>query len=103
MTSIKVTAPTPSISQPTEADGYLAVAHELFQALDILSAATIPPRAAAYVGGHVLECLLTAFLVHQNRGANALRGPEIRHDLVSLWKMASTKGLNVELSAPNGV
>lgn len=99
--SVNVTAPTPSISQPTQIDGYMVVAQELFQALEILSTASISPRAAALIAAHALECLLSAFLLHKN--VDTRRDSETWHNLVVLWERASEQGLPIDRRPPNWV
>lgn len=51
--------PAFTVGQPTEGDAYIGVACELFSAVQALSVLpSIPPRAAAMIAAHTLECAL---------------------------------------------
>lgn len=97
---MNATDPADLMSQLTEWDGYMIVAHDLLQAVEALSTLppTIHPRGCAMLAAHALECTLKAFLSHKRK--NGLRG---EHELLKLWKMACKEGLNIPQVPPDWV
>jgi hypothetical protein len=99
--SINVELPALSIGQPTEGDGYMIVARELLQGVEVLS--TLPnvsPRSCALIAAHALECALKAFLWHKGKKTEIQR-LNVRHDLVALWNMAYKEGLSIPQVPPD--
>jgi hypothetical protein len=99
MISIKAKLPAVQMVQPTEVDGCMIVARELLPAVEALSTLpNVPPRAAALLAGHALECALRAFLLHK-KVKKARLG---KHDLLKLWAMAcQERDLNIPQAPPD--
>jgi hypothetical protein len=98
---VNATLPMLRVVQPTEGDGYLIVARELLPAVEALATLPqIPPRAAASLAGHTLECALKAFLWHAGEGA-ALRDRKVQHNLLALWALAYKAGLLIPETPPD--
>lgn len=79
---------------------YFGVAESMLPGVKALANARQPcALALALVAAHVLECLLKAYL---SRGGSdeAVKTPEVRHDLNALWAMAFAQGLRVPQSPP---
>jgi hypothetical protein len=86
--------------QPTKGDAYLVVARELLPAVEALSVLpSIPPRAAATIAAHTLECVLKAYLWHKNNGRTDIQ----KHDILKLWVTAHREGLSIEEAPPTWV
>ena len=86
--SINAVLPTLRTVQPTQGNGYMIVARDLLQGVEVLS--TLPdisPRSCALVAAHALECALKAFLWHK-RKKTEIRKPKVQHNLIALWKIA---------------
>jgi hypothetical protein len=82
-------------------DSYFGVAQSMMEGIKVLSAAEPCPVSALYlVAGHVVECLLKAYL-SLNGNDSAVRKPRIRHNLEGLWRKASRQGLQIAKSPPN--
>ena len=99
---LNVRLPALRVVHPSEVDGYLIVARDLLQGVQVL--ATLPsvsPRAAALIAGHTLECVLKAFILH--KGVDASRDRNTWHNLLALWSMACKKGLDISQAAPDWV
>lgn len=99
--SIDIEVPASSIGQPTEVDGYMIVARELFQGVEALSTLpNISPRSCALIAAHALECALKAFLWHKGKKTE-IRQCGVQHDLVALWNMAYKEGLSIPQVPPD--
>lgn len=62
--SADITLPAKRMGQPTQGDGYMAVARDLLPGVKALSTLPdVPPRAAALIAAHALECALKAFFL----------------------------------------
>ena len=93
--------PAKRMSQPTQGDGYMAVARELLPAVRALSTLpNVPPRAAALIAAHALECTFKAFLWHKGKDSEILAG-KVKHDLLKLWGMAFKEGLDISQTPPD--
>jgi hypothetical protein len=55
------------------------------------------------VSGHVLECLLKAYLAKRGVSEADLKKPALRHDLAELWRRAGSRGLAISSSPPSWV
>jgi len=82
---------------------YLGVAESMMPGVKVLAAASpFPALALALVAAHVLECLLKAYL-SRHGSDDALKNPDVRHDLEALWAMAFEQGLRIPRSPPDWV
>jgi len=98
--SINAVLPALRMAQPTQGDGYLIVARELLQALEpIASLSKVPPRAAALIAAHTLECILKTYLWHKGK-SKEIRKRDIQHDLLKLWCMAYDSNLDIARTPP---
>ena len=92
-----------TVAPPAPPQTYFGVAESLMPGVKVLAAAA--PTCAlplALVAGHVLECLLRAYLSRHGSDA-ALKKPDVRHDLNALWAMAFAQGLQVSEAPPSWV
>jgi hypothetical protein len=93
--------PAKRMGQPTQGDGYMAVARELLPGVKALSTLpNVPSRAAALIAAHALECALKAFLWHKGKDSEILAG-KVKHDLLKLWDMAFKEGLGISQAPPD--
>ena len=102
--SIKGAFPGLRTVQPTEGDGYMIVARDLWQSVEALSTLppSVPPRGCALIAAHALECALKAFLWH--KGRKKIWEHKDEHDLIALWNMAyNEKGLSIPEVPPDWV
>lgn len=78
---------------------YFGVAQNLMSGVQILASAQSPGLALPLLCAHVLECILKAYI---SRGGSdsALKAPNIRHNLVALWRLANSQGLAVSSAPP---
>jgi len=101
--SINAVDPADRMGQPTEGDGYMIVARNLLQGVEVLS--TLPPnvhpRSCAMLAAHALECALKAFLWH--KGKERIWKKKDEHNLVALWNMAYKEGLSIPKDPPDWV
>jgi hypothetical protein len=82
---------------------YFGVAQSMMSGVKVLATASPPPALAlALVAAHCLECVLKAYLSRDGSDA-ALRKPNVRHDLNTLWAMAFAQGLEVQESPSSWV
>lgn len=80
--------PSLQILQPTEVDGYLIVARDLLQGVEVLADfPAVPPRASALIAAHAVECALKAFLCSKGK-QQEVRAKAVQHDLIKLWGLA---------------
>lgn len=98
-----ITLPSISIAPAGPPHTYLGIAQSMMAGVKVLAAAS--PVAAlplALVAAHTLECLLKAYL---SRGGSddAVKKPNVRHNLVALWEMAVAQGLQISRSLPEWV
>jgi len=76
-------------------DTYLGVAYGMIRGVRILSDAKPTSNLAlSLVSAHVLECALKAYL-SKDGSDSAVRTPDVRHNLIALWRLAHKDGLNV--------
>lgn len=102
---MNISLPAMQMLQPTEGDGYLIVARDLFLGVEALSVLppTIPSRGCALLAAHALECVLKAYLWHAGK-AGEIRKHKIQHNLVNLWQMAyDEKRLSIPQVPPDWV
>jgi hypothetical protein len=100
-----LTLPVLRVGQPTEGDGYMIVARDLLQGVEVLSTSppNVHPRSCALIAAHALECALKAFLWHKGK-KKEIRRRDVQHDLVALWNMAyKEKGLSIPQAPPDWV
>lgn len=102
--SMNATLPAIQIIKPTQADGYMIVAHDLLQGVEALSnLSSISPRSCALIAAYALECTLKAFLWYRGKKAD-IRKPKTQHDLLLLWDMAyKEKVLSITATPPDWV
>lgn len=99
--SANIKLPAKRMGQPTQGDGYMAVARELLPAVKALATLpNVPPRAAALIAAHALECALKAFLWHKGKDSEILAG-KVKHDLLKLWSIAFKEGLDISQAPPD--
>ena len=99
--SVKITMPALRVGQPTEGEGYMIVAGDLFQAVEALSTLppNISPRGCAMLAAHASECVLKAFLWHKGK----IWPRKDQHNLVALWNIAYKEGLGIPQVPPDWV
>lgn len=89
------------IPQPTEGDGYKIVAHDLLQAVEVLShSPDISSRGCALIAAHALECTLKAFLWHKRKPTLTEISHKDRHNLRALWEIAHKEDCRIFLKIP---
>ncbi len=93
--------PALNIKQPTEVDGHMIVARDLFRGVEVLSKSpNIHPRSCVLIAAHSLECTLKAFLQHKGK-KKEIYSSETRHNVIGLWNMAHKEGLNISEKIPD--
>src|ERR1700730_4894090 len=78
-------------------DAYFNAAKPLMPGVQLL-AGVLPSGSAAaltLLSGHILECLLKAFLSNVGVTEKELREKPLGHDLSTLWRRAAEKGLAI--------
>ena len=98
------TLPSLEIAQPEDGDGYLVVARELLQGVEMLATFTkVSPRACALIAAHSLECTLKAYLWHKEKRSE-LVSQNVRHNILELWKLAyNENSLGISETPPTWV
>jgi hypothetical protein len=99
--SINCTLSALRLVQPTQGDGYMIVARDLLQGVEVLSTSPhVSSRSCALIAAHALECVLKSFLWHKGK-KKEIRALKVQHDLVALWNMAYREGLSIPQVPPD--
>ena len=82
---------------------YLGVAYGMLPGVKALAVANpTAPLALCLVAAHALECTLKAYLSRDGND-DVVKRPDIRHNLVALWKLAHIQGLRIPADPPGWV
>ena len=99
--SLNVTLEPVRIAPVTPAEAYFGAAQALMPGAQWLATApSIPGSALTLVSGHMLECLLKAFLSSRGTTESELKKRGLRHNLSKLWRQASIAGLQISPTPP---
>ena len=89
------------IQQPTDAEGYIAVARGMFDgALPLKDVEPIPVFALTLLCGHATEAALKAILSRVGVPTAELIGRTLGHKLLRLWERAATAGVSLPSPRP---
>lgn len=92
-----------SVLPPGPPRTYFGIAEGLMPGILILGGASpVPALPLTMLCAHALECILKAYLSRSGNDSR-IRKADVRHNLITLWSMAQTEGLDLPTDPPQWV